>query len=96
MRLSALGFMDFHQDENTDIALYNNNDTFRVLVLRQSQYVNNGKSNNLVMAEVNSNKRFIKISFRGNGTVHGWNSGRTYEWTAGTFRSYIKEYKPNN
>ena len=92
----STGFMDFHQDENTDITLYNNNDTFRVLVLRQSQYVNNGKSNNLVMAEVNSNKRFIKISFRGNGTVHGWNSGRTYEWTAGTFRSYIKEYKPNN
>lgn len=92
----STGFMDFHQDENTDIVLVNNNDTFKVLVLRQSQYVNNGKSNNLVMAEINSNKRFIKISFTGSGIVHGWNSGRTYEWTAGTFRSYIKNYKPSN
>jgi len=90
------GFMDFHQNQTTDVILVNNTDTFQVLVLRQSEYVNNGKSNNLVMAEINSNKRFIKFSFTGVGVLHGWNSGRTYEWTSGTFRSYIRNYKPFN
>ncbi len=71
-------------------------DSLRVVFSTQKKYINNGKSNLWLMAEANSNKRFIKITFAGTGTVHGWNSGRTYQWTSGTFRSYIQNLKPSN
>lgn len=73
-----------------------NGDSLRLVFSTQKNYVNNGKSNLWLMAEANSNKRFIKITFAGKGTVHGWNSGRTYQWTSGTFRSYIQNLKPAN
>jgi minor extracellular serine protease Vpr len=71
-------------------------DSLRLVFSTQKKYINNGKSNLWLMAEANSNKRFIKITFAGSGIVHGWNSGRTYQWTSGTFRSYIQNLKPSN
>lgn len=94
--LITTDFFNFNSDSYNKIVLHNGNDTLQVVVSSQKKYVNNNKSNVLVMAEANSNKRFIKISFSGTGVLHGWNSGRTYEWTSGTFRSYIRSLKPTN
>ena len=89
-------YWDFSKDTLISGKLVNNMDTFEVLLSGTRAYPYNGKSNFLMMLEANSNKRFIKINFRGKGEVHGWNSGRTYEWTAGTFRNYIRKYKPSH
>jgi subtilisin family serine protease len=94
--LITTDFFNFNSDSYNKIVLHTGNDTLQVVVSAQKKYVNNNKSNVLLMAEANSNKRFIKISFAGSGVLHGWNSGRTYEWTSGTFRSYIRSLKPSN
>lgn len=74
----------------------NNLDSLTIVLAGQKEYINNGKSNVLTMVECNSINKFIKLSFTGNGEINGWNSGRTYEWTSGTFRSYIQNLKPKN
>jgi hypothetical protein len=89
-------YWDFSKDTLISSKLVNDMDTFDILLSGTRAYPYNGKSNFLMMLEANSNKRFIKIKFKGKGEVHGWNSGRTYEWTAGTFRSYIRKYKPSH
>jgi len=90
------GYFNFHSNSYKKLLLNNGNDTLELVLSSQEKYINNNKSNVLLMAEANTNKRFIKISFIGSGIVHGWNSGRTYEWTSGTFRSYIRNLKPAN
>ncbi len=94
--LISTNYLNFHQDIANKYLLSNGSDTLEIVLAGQKKYINNDKSNVLVMAEANSNKRFIKITFSGTGLVHGWNSGRTYEWTSGTFRSYIRNLKPTN
>ena len=71
-------------------------DTFGYVLSFQKAYINNGKSNCLLVAQSAGHKRFIKVSFTGVGYVNGWNSGRTYQWTSGTFRSYIGSLYPLN
>ena len=87
-------YYKFEKDTMLYMGLSNLSDTLKVLISSTKAYPHNQKANALMMIEANSNNRFIKINFKGKGEVHGWNSGRTYEWTAGTFRNYIKAYKP--
>jgi minor extracellular serine protease Vpr len=94
--LVSTSYFNFHSDSYKKVVLNQGNDSLQIVLSSQKKYINNEKSNVLLMAEANSNKRFIKISFAGNGVLHGWNSGRTYEWTSGTFRSYIRSLKPSN
>jgi len=94
--LLSTPFYKFEKDTLMDFVLSNLGDTLSVMVSSTETYPHNQKANALMMIEANSNKRFIKINFKGKGEVHGWNSGRTYEWTAGTFRNYIKSYKPSH
>lgn len=89
-------FYEFAHDTMLKKTLSIFGDTLDVLLSGTKTYAFNGKSNVLMMVQANSNKRFIKINFKGSGEVHGWNSGRTYEWTAGTFRNYIRAYKPSH
>jgi minor extracellular serine protease Vpr len=89
-------YYDFAKDTMLKLSLSSFDDTLDVLLSGTKTYAFNGKSNVLMMVQANSNKRFIKINFKGSGEVHGWNSGRTYEWTAGTFRNYIRSYKPSH
>lgn len=89
-------YYKFEKDTMLNMALSNLSDTLDVLISSTKAYPHNQKANALMMIEANSNNRFIKINFKGRGEVHGWNSGRTYEWTAGTFRNYIKSYKPKH
>jgi subtilisin family serine protease len=76
--------------------LINGSDSIIYTLSFQKAYVNNGKSNCLLSVQSSGSKRFIKLSFKGKGIVNGWNSGRTYEWTSGTFRSYINTLYPLN
>jgi subtilisin family serine protease len=95
--LVSSDFYNIQSDGAKTLNLFTGNgDTLRVVFSTQKKYINNQKSNLWIMAEANSNKRFIKLTFTGNGVVHGWNSGRTYQWTSGTFRSYIQNLKPAN
>lgn len=87
-------YRNFSFDTSFAAKLSNGSDTMNILIASTKKYPHNEKSNVLMMVESNSQKRFIKINFKGTGIVHGWNSGRTYEWTAGTFRNYIRSYKP--
>ncbi len=87
-------FRNFSEDASYSESLSYLDDTLFCLIAGMKSYPHNDKSNVLMMVESNKNNRFIKINFKGTGTVHGWNSGRTYEWTAGTFRNYIRSYKP--
>lgn len=87
-------FRNFSFDTSFAAALSSGSDTMDIFIASTKKYPHNEKSNVLMMVESNSQKRFIKINFKGTGIVHGWNSGRTYEWTAGTFRNYIRSYKP--
>ncbi len=90
------GFVDFHQNNVIINKLIFGEDTLSYILSFQGEYINNGKSNCLLVAQSSGNKRFIKISFTGVGYVNGWNSGRTYQWTSGTFRSYIGSLNPRN
>lgn len=76
--------------------LINGSDSLVYTMSFQDAYINNGKSNCLLTAQSSGSKRFIKVSFRGKGEVNGWNSGRSYDWTSGTFRSYINTLYPLN
>ncbi len=89
-------FKKFSLDTSFAAVLSSGTDTLNILIASTKKYPHNEKSNVLMMVESNSQKRFIKINFKGTGIIHGWNSGRTYEWTAGTFRNYIRSYKPEN
>jgi subtilisin family serine protease len=90
------GFVDFHQNNVLSNNLISGVDTFGYVMSFQKAYINNGKSNCLLVAQSAGHKRFIKVSFTGVGYVNGWNSGRTYQWTSGTFRSYIGSLYPLN
>lgn len=90
------GFANFHQNNVISNTLISGVDTFSYVLSFQKEYTNNGKSNCLLVAQSVGNKRFVKISFAGIGYVNGWNSGRTYQWTSGTFRSYIGSLYPKN
>ena len=90
------GFANFHQNNVLSNNLISGVDTFSYVLSFQKSYVNNGKSNGLLVAQSAGHKRFIKVSFTGVGYVNGWNSGRTYQWTSGTFRSYIGSLYPSN
>lgn len=90
------GYRNFHVDTAFQITLKKGADEFKLLTSSVSLYPHNNKSNTLLMMETNTNKRFFKITFKGKGTVHGWNSGRTYDWTAGTFRNYIRSLRPSH
>lgn len=89
-------FANFHQNNVLSNNLISGVDTLSYVLSFQKAYINNGKSNCLLVAQSAGNKRFIKISFAGVGYVNGWNSGRTYQWTSGTFRSYIGSLFPRN
>ncbi len=89
-------YRDFSEDASFSETLSYLDDTLFCLIAGTQSYPHNDKANVLMMIESNKNNRFIKINFKGTGTVHGWNSGRTYEWTAGTFRNYIRSYKPTH
>jgi len=90
------GFVDFHQNNVVSNNIISGVDTLSYILSFQKTYANNGKSNCLLVAQSAGHKRFIKISFTGVGYVNGWNSGRTYQWTSGTFRSYIGSLFPRN
>jgi subtilisin family serine protease len=90
------GFIDFHQNNVISNNIISGVDTLSYVLSFQKTYINNGKSNCLLVAQSAGHKRFIKISFTGIGYVNGWNSGRTYQWTSGTFRSYIGSLYPRN
>jgi len=90
------GFMDFHQNNVVNKKIISGIDTFSFVLSFQKTYLNNGKSNCLLIAQSAGNKRFIKVTFTGVGYVNGWNSGRTFEWTSGTFRSFIGSLYPKN
>jgi len=90
------GFVDFHQNNVVSNNIISGVDTLSYILSFQKAYANNGKSNCLLVAQSAGHKRFIKISFTGVGYVNGWNSGRTYQWTSGTFRSYIGSLFPRN
>lgn len=94
--LLTSGYFSFHQDNLIDQVFTTTTDTLKFTASLNKTYPHNGKSNVLLMAYTPTNKRFFKISFNGNGEIHGWNSGRVREWTSGTFRNYIRKYKPTN
>lgn len=94
--LLSSDFLEFNQDGAVANKLSFNGDTLSYVFSFQKSYINNGKSNCLFIAQSAGHKRFIKVSFTGTGYVNGWNSGRTYQWTSGTFRSYINGYYPKN
>jgi len=94
--LLSSGYFNFHQDDIIDQVFTSSTDTLKFTASLNKSYPHNGKSNVLLMAYTPTNKRFFKVSFAGNGEIHGWNSGRVREWTSGTFRNYIRKYKPNN
>ena len=94
--LLTSGYFNFHQDDLIDQVFTSSTDTLKFTASLNKSYPHNGKSNVLLMVYTPTNKRFFKISFAGNGEIHGWNSGRVREWTSGTFRNYIRKYKPNN
>lgn len=89
-------FIHFHLDTALKSIMVNGQDSLEILLGSVKKYPHNEKSNVLMMLQSNRQDRFMKINFKGNGVVHGWNSGRTYEWTSGTFRNYIREYKPKH
>lgn len=89
-------YFSMHQDQLVYNKLNNGSDSIIYTLSFQKSYINNGKSNCLVSVQSSGAKRFIKLSFKGKGVVHGWNSGRTYDWTSGTFRSYINTLYPMN
>ena len=82
-------FYPFSQDNVISDKYTNTQDSIVYTLSFQKSYINNGKSNCLISAQSSGPHTFIRLSFRGKGEVHGWNSGRTYDWTSGTFRSYI-------
>lgn len=70
------------------------NDTLVYTIVGQKKYVNNGKPNLLLMAEMsNSALHRLRIGITTRGKFHGWNSGQTYRWTSGSF---LDEVKGNN
>ncbi len=89
-------YFSMHQDQLVYNKLINGSDSIIYTLSFQKSYINNGKSNCLVSVQSSGAKRFIKLSFKGKGVVNGWNSGRTYDWTSGTFRSYINTLYPLN
>ena len=96
LEIVSSGFTNFHQNNVLGNKLIFGEDTLSYIFSFQKEYINNGKSNCLLVAQSAGHKRFIKISFTGAGYVNGWNSGRTYQWTSGTFRSYIGSLYPRN
>jgi minor extracellular serine protease Vpr len=94
--LLSTNFMEFRNDTSWQKMLFVNDDTLTCLVSSVKKYPHNSKGNVLMMLESNKQNRFIKLNFTGKGVIHGWNSGRTYEWTSGTFRNYIRDYKPSH
>ncbi len=89
-------FYSFNQDNVYAQKLTNSQDSIVYTLSFQKNYINNGKSNCLMSIQSSGPHTFIKLTFRGKGEVHGWNSGRTLDWTSGTFRSYIKDLIPSN
>ena len=89
-------FYSFLQDNVITDKYTNTQDSIVYTLSFQKNYVNNGKSNCLISAQTSGPHTFVKLSFKGKGEIHGWNSGRTYDWTSGTFRSYINKLYPEN
>ena len=57
------GFANFHQNNVLSNNLISGVDTFSYVLSFQKSYVNNGKSNGLLVAQSAGNKRFIKVIF---------------------------------
>lgn len=89
-------YFSMNQDQLVYNKLISGLDSLIYTLSFQKAFINNGKSNCLLSVQSSGPKRFIKISFKGKGFVNGWNSGRTYNWTSGTFRSYINTLYPLN
>jgi subtilisin family serine protease len=89
-------YFSMNQDQLVYNKLISGLDSLIYTLSFQKVFINNGKSNCLLSVQSSGSKRFIKLSFKGKGIVNGWNSGRTYEWTSGTFRSYINTLYPLN
>ncbi len=77
----------------------NGSDTLTVTALPNKKYAANEKGEVLLIVKSNNpDKSRIRLGFRGEGTIHGWNSGQPYRWTSGSFTNSVKgnDYKNDN
>ncbi len=89
-------YYSFLQDNVISDKYTDSQDSIVFTLSFQKNYINNGKSNCLLSAQTSGPHTFVRLSFKGKGEIHGWNSGRTFDWTSGTFRSYINGLFPAN